>query len=53
MTTFAKIGVLLVATGMATTLTMPGRQTASIIEKLFGGISKWQATSMGSTSVAK
>jgi hypothetical protein len=53
MTTFAKIGTLIVATGLVTTLVLPGRQTSSVLSSLFSGISKWQATAMGSTAVAK
>jgi len=53
MTTFAKIGTLIVATGLVTTLILPGRQTPAVLNALFGGVSKWQATAMGSNSVAK
>lgn len=47
MTGFMKIATLIVATGMVTTLVLPGRQTSKVLDSLFGGVSKWQATSMG------
>lgn len=53
MTTFAKIGTLIVATGLVTTLVLPGRQTPAVLNALFGGISKWQGTAMGSKTTAK
>lgn len=47
MTAFTKIATLLVATGMVTTLVMPGRQTSKVLDSLFKGLSRWQGTSMG------
>lgn len=47
MGTFAKIGVIIAATGLATTLVMNGRQTANITGKFFGGLSQWTKVAQG------
>ncbi|MBW5252048.1 hypothetical protein JGS39_24115 [Streptomyces sp. P01-B04] len=47
MNAFTKVATLIVATGLVTTLVLPGRQTDKVLSALFGGVSKWQATAMG------
>lgn len=47
MSTFEKIGMGIVAIAMATTLVLPGRQTSAVIKSLFGGLSDWTGTAMG------
>lgn len=37
MSGFVKVAVLVVATGMVTSLVLPGRQTPAVLDKLFGG----------------
>jgi len=45
--TFQKVAVLIAATGLATTLVLPGRQTPAVVNSLFGGLAKWQQKAMG------
>ncbi len=47
MTTFEKIGLAIVGVAMATTLTLPGRQTPKVIAAAFKGLSQWTGVSMG------
>lgn len=47
MTTFQKIGVLIAATGLATALVMPGRQTANVVGAGFTGLTSWTKAAQG------
>lgn len=47
MNTFQKVAVLIAATGLATTLVLPGRQTPAVLNAAFGGLAKWQQKAMG------
>jgi len=47
MSTFAKIGVIIAATGLATTLTLSGRQTANIVKTGFSGLTSWTKVAQG------
>lgn len=47
MTTLQHIAVIIAATGLATTLVLPGRTTANGLNAFFGGLSKWQRSSEG------
>jgi hypothetical protein len=44
---FQKVAVIIAATGMLTAAVLPGRQTAKVIDSLFGGVSKWTKTAQG------
>lgn len=43
----ARVAVIIAATGLATTLVLPGRQTANIASKAFSGISQWTKVAQG------
>jgi hypothetical protein len=45
--TVQKVAVLIAGTGLITALVLPGRQTPAVINSAFGGLAKWQKTSMG------
>jgi hypothetical protein len=47
MTDAMKILTLIAATGLITTLVLPGRQTAKVIESTFTGVTKWQKAAQG------
>jgi hypothetical protein len=47
MTVAMKIGVGIVAVAMATTTLLPNRQTVPVLGALFGGLSQWTGTAMG------
>lgn len=47
MGTLAKIGVIIAATGLATTLVMNGRQTANVVKAGFGGLTAWTKVAQG------
>lgn len=47
MTDFMKILTIIAATGMITTLVLPGRQTAKVIDATFSGLSKFQKAAQG------
>jgi hypothetical protein len=47
MSGFQKVAVIIAITGLATTLTMPGRQTASILGAGGKAISEWTRASQG------
>jgi hypothetical protein len=47
MNTVQKVAVLIAGTGLITALVLPGRQTPAVANAFFGGLSKWQKTSMG------
>lgn len=50
MTAFEKIGMGIIGIGLATTLILPKRQTPAVLDALFGGLSKWTSTAMGTNS---
>jgi hypothetical protein len=43
----ALVAVIIAGTGLATTLVLPGRQTASIVKTGFAGISQWTKVAQG------
>jgi hypothetical protein len=47
MTAFAKIGVIIAATGLITTLVLPGRKTADVVKAGGTAISQWTKTAQG------
>lgn len=47
MSTVQKIGVLIAITGLATTLVLPGRQTAAATGAVFNGLSTWTKAAQG------
>jgi hypothetical protein len=47
MNTFQKVAVLIAATGMATALVLPGRQTPQVVNALFRGVSGWTKVAQG------
>jgi len=47
MSTFAKIGVIIAATGLVTALVLPGRTTASVIGSGFTGLTSWTKAAQG------
>lgn len=47
MTAFEKIGTGIVAVALITTLILPKRQTPAVLDAVFGGLSKWTGTAMG------
>jgi hypothetical protein len=44
---FAKIGVIIAATGLVTALVLPGRTTASGIKATFSGLTSWTKAAQG------
>lgn len=44
---FQKVMVIIAATGMATTLVLPGRKTADVLKAGFGGLSQWTKVAQG------
>jgi hypothetical protein len=46
MTPFAKVAVIIAATGMVTTLVLPNRKTAEILASGFKGVTSWQKAVM-------
>lgn len=44
---FQKVAILIAATGLITTLVLPGRQTASVLSAGFSGVSKWTKVAQG------
>lgn len=42
-----KVAVIIAATGMITAAVLPGRQTASVVKSLFGGVSQWTKVAQG------
>lgn len=44
---FQKVAVLIAATGLATALVLPGRETASVIGAGFSGLSSWTKVAQG------
>jgi hypothetical protein len=47
MSGFQKIAVIIAATGLATALVLPGRQTAAVTTAGFNGISAWTKAAQG------
>ena len=47
MTGLQKVFVIIAATGMATALVLPGRQTPQVATAFFNGLSKWTASAQG------
>jgi hypothetical protein len=47
MGTFAKIGVIIAATGLITTLVLPGRLTASVVSSGGNAITSWTKAAQG------
>lgn len=47
MSGFQKIAVIIAATGLATALVLPGRQTANVVGAGFQGISSWTKAAQG------
>lgn len=42
-----KVFVIIAATGMATALVLPGRQTPQVVGAFFGGLSTWTQKAQG------
>jgi hypothetical protein len=42
-----KVAVIIAATGMVTTLVLPGRQSAAVIKAGFSGVSGWTKVAQG------
>lgn len=42
-----KVFVIVAATGMATALVLPGRQTPQVVGAFFGGLSTWTQKAQG------
>jgi len=47
MNTVQKVAVLIAATGLATTLVLPGRQTPQVVTAIFGGLGNWTRKAQG------
>jgi hypothetical protein len=47
MSTLAKVAVIIAATGLATTLVLPGRQTPGVVKAAFGGLTSWTKVAQG------
>lgn len=47
MSGFQKVAVIIAATGLATTLVLPGRQTASILGSGLSGVANWTKVAQG------
>lgn len=47
MSAFAKIGVIIAATGLVTALVLPGRTTAAVVGAGFNGLSQWTQKAQG------
>jgi hypothetical protein len=44
---FVLIGVIIAATGLVTTLVMPGRKTPEVVKATFGGLTSWTKVAQG------
>jgi hypothetical protein len=44
---FQKVAVIIAATGMVTTMVLPGRKTAEVLKAAFGGLSQWTKVAQG------
>lgn len=47
MSGFQKVAVIIAATGMITTMVLPGRKTADVLKAGFGGLSQWTKVAQG------
>lgn len=47
MSGFQKVAVIIAATGLITTMVLPGRQTASVLSAGFTGLSNWTKVAQG------
>lgn len=47
MSGFQKVAILIAATGLVSALVLPGRQTATIVDKAFKGVSGWTKVAQG------
>lgn len=47
MSGFQKVAVIIAATGMITTMVLPGRKTAEVLRAGFGGLSQWTKVAQG------
>lgn len=47
MSGFQKVAVIIAATGMVTAMVLPGRQTASVLNAGFTGLSNWTKVAQG------
>lgn len=41
------VAVIIAATGLATTLVLPGRKTADVTKAFFGGVTSWTKAAQG------
>lgn len=41
------VAVIIAATGLATTLVLPGRKTADVVKAGFGGLTSWTKVAQG------
>lgn len=44
---FQTVAVIIAGTGLATTLLLPGRQTANVTKSFFSGITSWTKAAQG------
>lgn len=44
---FQKVAVIIAATGLVTTLVLPGRKTADIVKAGFSGVTAWTKVAQG------
>jgi hypothetical protein len=42
-----KVAAIIAGTGLATTLVLPGRQTANITKQFFSGLTSWSKVTQG------
>lgn len=42
-----KVMVIIAATGLVTTMVLPGRKTADVLKAGFGGLSQWTKVAQG------
>lgn len=47
MSGFQRVAVLIAATGLVTTLVLPGRTTASVLSAGFNGLTSWTKAAQG------
>ncbi|MGW7281667.1 hypothetical protein ACWGIV_25890 [Streptomyces sp. NPDC054844] len=47
MSGFQKVAVIIAATGMITTMVLPGRKTADVLKAGFGGLTQWTKVAQG------
>ena len=41
------VAVIIAATGLATTLVLPGRKTPDVVKAFFGGVTSWTKVAQG------